>query len=126
MNELRLPVRDGFARLPERVVFVTAAADGADDAAVGKDEHLGAHALWRRPGGGHDGDERCRLATIERVGDGGEDLLIHLQRLYVRAFAGQERDLLRTCAVRTRPAVPCQPERPRGTHGGSWESPASR
>ena len=47
--EQRAPAgRDGFARLPERVVLVAAAADRADRAAVGEDEHLGAGPLRRR------------------------------------------------------------------------------
>ena len=39
---------DRLARLPERVVLVAAAADRADRAAVGEDQHLGAGALRRR------------------------------------------------------------------------------
>ena len=35
-----------------------------------------------------DGDERRRLAALERVGDGGEDFLVHLLRLYGAGRAG--------------------------------------
>ena len=77
VDELRLARRDRFARLPERVVLVTAAADRADNAAVAEDEHLGADTLRRRPDGGHDRDERSRFAALERVGHGGEDFLVH-------------------------------------------------
>ena len=81
VHELRLRARDGLARLPERVVLVAAAANRADHAAVAEDEHLGADALRRRAGGRDDRDERRRLAAIERVGDGGEDFLVHVLRL---------------------------------------------
>ncbi len=54
----RAALLDGLARLPERLVLVAAAADRADRAPVGVDEHLGADALRRRAGGRHDGDER--------------------------------------------------------------------
>ena len=47
--EQRLTARvDRVARLQAGVVLVAAAADRADDAAVGKDQHLGAGALRRR------------------------------------------------------------------------------
>src|SRR5262245_32291357 len=35
----------GVTRLPERIVLIAAAADGANSTAVGKDEHLRAAAL---------------------------------------------------------------------------------
>src|SRR4051794_37042525 len=58
VHELRLPVRDGFASLPERIVLVTAAADRADQPPVGEDQHLRPDTLRSRPGGRDDGDER--------------------------------------------------------------------
>ena len=64
---------DGLARLPERVVLVAAAADGADDAAVGVDEHLRADPLRRRAVRRDDRHERRGFAAFERVGDGGKD-----------------------------------------------------
>ena len=45
LHQLRLPRLDRFLRLPERVVLVAAAADGAHGAAIGEHEHLGADAL---------------------------------------------------------------------------------
>ena len=69
-------MRDRLARLPERVVLVAAAADGADRAAVGEHQHLRAGALRRRSLRAHDRHERDRLAALERVGGGGKDLLV--------------------------------------------------
>src|SRR5690606_39328916 len=40
VDELRAPGGERLARLPERVVLVAAAADGADGPPVGEDEHL--------------------------------------------------------------------------------------
>src|SRR6185503_3177996 len=77
VHELRPAIRDRFLRLPERIVLVAAAANRPDGAAIGEDEHLRADALRRGAGGGDDGDERRRLAAIERVGDGGEYFAIH-------------------------------------------------
>ena len=71
--------RDGFARLPERVVLVAAAANRADRAAVGEDEHLGARPLRRRSVRAHDRDERGRLAPRERVGGCGEDFFVQIR-----------------------------------------------
>ena len=76
---LALRVFSDLARLPERVVLVAAAADGADDAAVGEDEHLGADALRRRAVGRHDGHERHFLAAGERLAEGGEDFVVHCE-----------------------------------------------
>src|SRR5205823_8840278 len=84
MYELRLTAADRDTRLAERVVFIAAAANGADGAAVGKYEHLGAHALRRRAARRHDGDERRRLAPFERIGERGKDLLVHRFELYGR------------------------------------------
>ena len=82
VHELRLARRDGLARLPERVVFVAAAADGADHPSIAEHEHLGADALRRRAGGRDDRDERRRFAAIQRVGDGREYFFVHARRLY--------------------------------------------
>ncbi len=73
----RAACQDRLARLPERVVLVAAAADGADRPAVGVDEHLGADALRGRAGRAGDGDERHFLAARQRFGEGGEDFLVH-------------------------------------------------
>ena len=81
-----------LARLPERVVLVAAAADRADRAAVGEDQHLGAGALRRGAVGADDGDERGRLAARERVGGRGQDLFVQI-RTSILAFcfsAGDE------------------------------------
>ena len=64
-----------FLRLPERVVLVAAAPDGAHGAAVRKDEHLCADPLRRRAIGRHDRHERRVLATLERLGQRLEDFL---------------------------------------------------
>ena len=77
VDELRPAVGDRLPRLPERVVLVAPAANRPDDAPVAEHQHLGAHALRRRAGRGDDRDERGRLAALERVGDGGEDFLVH-------------------------------------------------
>ena len=89
VHELRPPVGDRLARLPERVVLVAAAADRADDAAVGEDEHLRADPLRRRSGRRDDRDERRRLAALERVGDGGEDFLVHFSAI-IRGRRGRK------------------------------------
>ena len=78
LDQLRLARLDGFLRLPERVVLVAAAADGADRAAVGEDEHLRADALRRRAVGRHDGHERGVLAALERLRQRLEDFLGHV------------------------------------------------
>ena len=78
VHDLGPAARNRLTRLPERVVFVAAAADGAHGAAVGEDHHFGADALRRRPGGGHDRHQRRRLAALQRVDDRGEDFAIHL------------------------------------------------
>ena len=67
--------------LPERVVLVAAAADGADDPAVGEDEHLGAGPLRRRAVRADDGHKRGRLAARERISGGGQDLFVQNQDL---------------------------------------------
>ena len=77
MHELRFAIRDRLASLPERVVFVTAAANGADHTSIGEHEHLRADALRGRAGGRHDRDQRSGFAALERVADGGKDLSIH-------------------------------------------------
>jgi hypothetical protein len=77
VDELWPAIGDGLLCLPERIVLVTAAANRPDDAAVAEHEHLGAHALRRRAGRGHDRDERSRFPPFERIGDGGEDFLVH-------------------------------------------------
>ena len=66
-----------LARLPQRFVLVAAAANGADDAAVGVDEHLGADALRRRAVGGDDGDQRDLFAALQRLAERGEDFVVH-------------------------------------------------
>ena len=76
LDEGRLAGGDRLARLAERVVLVAAAADRADDAAVGEDQHLGADALRRRAVGADDRHQRARLAALERRGGGGKDLLV--------------------------------------------------
>ena len=68
---------DRFAGFPEGVVLVAAAANRADGPAVRKDQHLGADALRRGAGGGHDGDEGNFLPAIQGLREGGEDLLVH-------------------------------------------------
>ena len=73
----RLARLQRLARLPQRLVLVAAAADGADDAAVGVDEHLGADALGRGAVGRHDGDERHFLAVLERLAERREDFVVH-------------------------------------------------
>src|SRR5262249_10703586 len=73
---------DRFARLPEGVVLVAAAADRADLAAVTKHQHLRADPLRRRPGRGDDRHQRRQLAAFEGIDNGGEDLLVHLSGLY--------------------------------------------
>ena len=78
LDELRLARLNRFLRLPERVVLVAAAADGADRAAVGKHQHLRAHALRRRPLGRHDRHERRVLAALERLGQRLKNLLGHV------------------------------------------------
>ena len=79
VDELRPAAGDRFACLPEGVVFVAPAADGADDSAVGEHEHFRADTLRRRAHGGDDGDEGRRLPTLERVGNGREHFLVHLR-----------------------------------------------
>jgi hypothetical protein len=69
----RLARVNRFARLPERIVFVAAAADRADRAAVRVDEHLGADALRGRPRGRGDRDERDLLSMVECLGQRGKD-----------------------------------------------------
>src|SRR6185295_15799000 len=78
VDELRLAAGDRVLRLPERVVLVTAAADGADDPAVAEDEHLRADTLRRRAGGRDDGHERGGFAPVERIGHRREDLFVHV------------------------------------------------
>src|SRR5207247_7638832 len=70
MNHSRLACGDRLAGFPESVVLVTAAAARADDAAVGKHEHLGADALRRRAPCRDDRDERRRFTALESIGDG--------------------------------------------------------
>src|SRR5262245_18491477 len=82
VHELRPSIEDGFARLAEGIVLVAATADGSHQTAITKHEHLGPNALRRRASRRNDGDERRGLTALERFGDGGEDLLVHLQRLY--------------------------------------------
>jgi hypothetical protein len=66
-----------LARLPERVVLVTAAADRAHGAAVCVDEHLGADALRGGSGRRDDGHEGHFFAALERGGQRGEHFLVH-------------------------------------------------
>src|SRR5262249_21825951 len=82
VDELGPPGANRLARFAEGVVLVTAAADRADDPAVAEDEHLGADALRRGAGGRHDGDERRRLASFQRLRDGGEHFTVPLPGLY--------------------------------------------
>ena len=83
--------RDRFARLPEGVVLVAAAADRADRAAVGEDEHLRAGPLRRRAVGADDRHERGGFAARERVGGRGEDLLVQI-RTSILDFCFSARD----------------------------------
>jgi hypothetical protein len=77
VDELRPAAGDRLPGFPERIVLVAAAADGADDTAVREDEHLGADPLRRRSERRHDRHERGRLASLERIRHGAEDLSIH-------------------------------------------------
>ena len=76
-HRARLARLQCFARLPQRFVLVAAAADGADDAAIGVDEHLGADALRRRAVGRHDRHERDLFAGFEGLAQRREHLVIH-------------------------------------------------
>ena len=78
LHQLRLARLNRLFRLPERVVLVAAAADGADGAAVGKHEHLRADALRRRAVGRHDRHERGVFAALERLGQRLENFLGHV------------------------------------------------
>ena len=64
------PGLEGQPGLAERILFVAAAADGAERAAVLEDEHPGADALRRRALRADDGDQRHRLAARECLVDG--------------------------------------------------------
>ena len=68
---------EDLPRLANGVVLVTAAADGADDAAIAEDEHLGADALRRGTVRRHDGHQRGFFATGERFSERGEDFVVH-------------------------------------------------
>jgi hypothetical protein len=67
---------DRRARLEGRFVLVAAAADRADGAAIGVDEHLGARTLGRGALRADDGDQRDLLAALERPGSRGEDFFV--------------------------------------------------
>ena len=75
---------DRLARLPEGIVLVAPSADRSDRSAVGKDQHLGAHALGRGAGRGHYRDKGHFLPAFERIGEGGKDLLVHIGIIEVR------------------------------------------
>jgi hypothetical protein len=77
LDGLRLARLQHLPRLADGVVLVAAAADGADDAAVGKDQHLRADALRRRSRGRHDRDERHFFAPLQGIGQRGEDFVVH-------------------------------------------------
>ena len=76
VDDLRAAIVQGEARLADRVVLVAAAADRADGAAVGEDEHLRAGALRRRPLGADDGHERGGFAALQCVGRRGQDVFV--------------------------------------------------
>ena len=77
LDERGTPRRDRLARATERVVLVAAAADRADGAAVGEDEHLRADPLRRRADGADDRHERRGFTALERGRRGGQDLIVH-------------------------------------------------
>ena len=122
VQQLRPAVGDRLARLPERVVLVAAAADRADDAPVGEDEHLRADALRGRSKRRDNRDERGRLAALERVGDGGEDFPVHMAIIRAGRAGGAGWERLRPCrgpgrAGRWRALVSC-PDRLQELHDG--------
>ena len=73
----RLARRQDLARLADRVVLVTAAADGADNAAVGEHQHLRADTLRRRAVRRHDRHQRRFFTARESLSQRGEDFVIH-------------------------------------------------
>ena len=78
LDQLRLPRLDRVLGLPERVVLVAAAANGADGAAIRKHDHLCADALGRRSLGRDDRHERGVFAALERLGQRLENFLGHV------------------------------------------------
>ena len=61
-------------------MLVAAAADGADNAAVGEDQHLRADALRRGAVRRHDRHERRFFAAREGLPQRGEDFVVHADR----------------------------------------------
>src|SRR5215470_1445337 len=111
VNELGSPARDRFAGLPERVVLVAPAADGADDPAVTEDEHFGADPLRGRTSRRHDRHQRRRLAAVERLGHSREDFLVHSGN-YKGSTGGKGRKGGKGEAIFYGPAAPACPASP--------------
>ena len=76
VEKLLLPGRDGFARFPERVVFVAAPPMVPTVLPSRPDEHLCAGALRRRSLRTDDRDERHAVTTRERFGSRSQDLFV--------------------------------------------------
>ena len=102
--------------LPEGVVLVAAAADGADGAAVGVDQHLGADALRRGAVGDDDGDQRHVLGARRAP------------RRARRRLPGSwpASIITETGAVRTTWSARCRSGRPRWWCAGRPAAPAGR
>ena len=73
------PGVDGLARLPEGVVLVAAAADGAHRPSVGEHQHLGAGPLRCRSVGANDRHERGGITARQRLGGCRKDLLVQMR-----------------------------------------------
>src|SRR5436190_14925030 len=66
-----------FPCLPQRVVLIAAAADGAGHPSVRVHEHLRPNALRRGSLRRDDGDERHFFAALERLDELAQDFLAH-------------------------------------------------
>ena len=75
--DFRLAGAQRLARLPEGIVLVASAADGAHDPAVGENHHLGPDALGRRALGANDGHQRGGFPALQRLTDRVEDFFVH-------------------------------------------------
>ena len=96
--EERRPAGDErVARLPERIVLVAAAADGAERAAVGEHQHLRSGTLRRRPVGADDGHERDGLAALQRCCRGGEDVFAQTRTSIFARFLASSMKLSTRC-----------------------------
>ena len=97
VEERRAPRDERVARLPERIVLVAPAADGADGAAVGEHQHLRAGTLWRRAVGADDGHERDGLAALQRCCRGGEDFFAQTRTSIFARFLASSMKLSTRC-----------------------------